>query len=83
KFIKQHLNASHLVSRTENGMKVMIYMTMIVAILLIAYKKINKIKGFKLAKLKFVIELENNIIKTIVVLCGGEPNKAAHLFNSG
>ncbi|MBD0287727.1 MAG: IS4 family transposase [Flavisolibacter sp.] len=83
KFIKQHLNASHLVSRTENGMKVMIYMTMIVAILLIAYKKINKIKGFKIAKLKFVIELEKEIIKTIVVLCGGEPSKAAHLFNSG
>lgn len=45
KFIKQHLNVSHLVNRTENGMKVMIYMTLILAILLIAYKKKNKIKG--------------------------------------
>ena len=57
-------------------------LTMILAILIIAYKKINNIKGFKIAKLKFELELENEIIKTIVMLCGGNPNKAAHLFNS-
>ena len=83
KFIKQHLNVKHLVSRNENGMKVMIYMTMILATLLIVYKKINKIKSYKIAKLKFEIELENEAIKTIVLLCGGDPDKAAHFFNSG
>ncbi len=83
KFLKQHLNVKHLVSRTENGIKVMIYMTMILAVLILAYKKINKIKGFKIAKLKFEIEVENEVIKTIVLLCGGNPEKAAHLFNSG
>jgi hypothetical protein len=82
KFIKQHLNVKHLVSRDENGIKVMIYMTMILAILILAFKKINKIKGFKIAKLKFEISLENEIIKTIVELCGGNPEKAAHLFGS-
>jgi hypothetical protein len=82
KFIKQHLNVKHLVSRDENGIKVMVYMTMILAILIIAYKKINKIKGFKMAKLQFEIELENSIIKNIVILCGGNPDKAAHLFSS-
>lgn len=82
KFIKQHLNVKHLVSRDENGIKVMIYMTMILATLIIAYKKINKIKGFKIAKLKLKIELGNEIIKTIVVLCGGDPNKAANYFSS-
>jgi IS4 transposase len=82
KFIKQHLGVKHLVSRDENGIKVMIYMTMIVSVLILAYKKINKIKGFKIARLRFEIELENEIIKTIVVLCGGEPNKAAHYFSS-
>lgn len=82
KFIKQHLNVNHLVSRDANGIKVMIYMTMILAILIIAYKKINKIKSFKIAKLKFEIELENEIIKTIVVLCGGNPGKAVHYFSS-
>lgn len=82
KFIKQHLSAAHLVSRTENGIKVMIYMTMIVAVLIIAYKKLNGIDSYKIAKLQFEIELENQIIKTIVTLCGGDPRKAAPLWNS-
>lgn len=80
KFIKQHLNATHLVSRTENGIKVMIYVTMILATLIIVYRKKNNIKSFKIAKLKFSIELENEIIKEIVVLCGGNPHIAEHLF---
>jgi len=83
KFIKQHLNVKHLVSRTENGVKVMIYMTMITAILILAYKKINNIKSYKIAKLKFEIELDNELIRQIVILCGGNPKKAAHLFKSG
>jgi Transposase DDE domain/Domain of unknown function (DUF4372) len=83
KFIKQHLNVKHLVSRTENGLKVMIYMTMILAILVIAYKKLNKIKSIKMAKLRFEIELENEIVREIVVLCGGNPEIASHLWNSG
>jgi cytochrome c1 len=47
KFIKQHLNVKHLVSRGENGMKVMIYMTMILAILIIAYRKSIRSKATK------------------------------------
>ena len=82
KFIKQHLNVKHLVSRDENGIKVMIYMTMILAILIIAYKKKNGLKGFKIAKLKFEIELENEIIKEIVKLCGGDPERAPAIFSS-
>jgi hypothetical protein len=82
KFIKQHLNVKHLVCRDENGVKVMVYMTMILAILIIAYKKINGLKGFKIPKLRFEIELENDIIKEIVKMCGGDPEKAAGLFSS-
>ncbi|MCX6207981.1 MAG: IS4 family transposase [Bacteroidetes bacterium] len=82
KFIKQHLNLKHLVTRNENGMKVMLYMTMILAILIITYKKLNKISNIKIAKLKFEIELENEIIKEIVILCGGNPKLAPHLFNN-
>ena len=55
-------------------------MTMILATLIIVYKKKNGIKGFKITKLKFGIELENEIIKSIVILCGGDPNNATHLF---
>jgi hypothetical protein len=83
KFIKQHLSATHLVSRTLNGVKVMIYMTMITAVLLLAYKKINKLQGYKIAKLRSETELEADIIKAIVLLCGGDPNKAPQLFASG
>lgn len=82
KFIKQHLNCKHLVSRNSNGLHVMIYMTMILAILILVYKKLNNIKGYKIAKLKFEIELDNLLIKEIVLICGGNPNAAAHLWNS-
>jgi IS4 transposase len=82
KFLKQHLNLKHLVSRTENGIKVMLYITLILAILLIVYKKKNKIKGYKIAKLNFEIELDNELTKEIVILCGGNPNKAKYLWNT-
>lgn len=81
KFIKQHLNVKHLVSRNLNGIKVMLYMTMILAILILTYRKLNKITGYKIAKLKFEIDLDNELIKEIVLLCGGNPNKAKHLWN--
>lgn len=81
KFLKQHLNFNHIVCRNENGIKVMLYMTMILAILILAYKKTNKIKGFKIAKLKFELELDRLITKEIVILCGGDPEKAPHLWN--
>ena len=82
KFIKQNLNFKHFVSRSENGVKVMLYMTLITAILLIVYKKKNKISSYKIAKLKFEIELDNELTKEIVIFCGGDPAKAPHLFNS-
>lgn len=82
KFLKQHLNMKHLVSRTPNGIKVMIYMTLILAMLLIVYKKLNNLKGYKIAKLQFELELEREVIKAIVELCGGDPAKAPHIFNS-
>jgi hypothetical protein len=82
KFLKQHLNLKHIVSRNDNGVKVMIYMTLILSTLLIVYKNINKIKGYKIAKLKFEIELDNLLIMEIVKLCGGDPAKAQHLWNS-
>jgi hypothetical protein len=82
KFIKQHLSVTHLVSRKKNGIEVMLYMTMIVAILVLVFKKLNNIDGYKITKLKFEIQLDNLLIKEIVVLCGGDPNKAPHLWNT-
>jgi len=71
KFIKQHFNFTHLLNRTENGIKVVMYVTMIVAILHAAYKKQKKLSGFKIPKRKFVQELENDILYNFVVLCKG------------
>ncbi|SHM75793.1 IS4 family transposase [Chryseobacterium polytrichastri] len=81
KFIKQNLNFSHLLSRNINGVKVVMYMTLITAILLIVYKKLNNLKGYKIPKLKFAQELEVLIIKDIVERCGGDPNKVNEILN--
>lgn len=62
KFLKQHLNLKHIISRNDNAIQVMIYMTLILAMLLIVYKRKNKISGYKIAKLKFEIELDNLLI---------------------
>jgi hypothetical protein len=81
KFLKQHLNLKHLITRNENGIKVMVYMTLILSILLIAFKKLNNVDSYKIAKLKFSQELETEIVKQIVFLSGGDPDKLPHLFN--
>lgn len=39
KFLKQHLSFRHLISRCENGIKVMLYMSLIAALLLIWYQE--------------------------------------------
>lgn len=77
KFIKQHLHFKHFMNYSENGIKVMMYMTMITAILLLIYKKLNEIKGYKIAKYLFVEELNMEIIKEIVVICEGDPLKSS------
>jgi len=71
RFIKQELNVSHLVSLNKNGIKVMLYMTLIVAMLILIYKKANKI-GYKTAKRRFKMELRNLAIAMIVIKCEGK-----------
>lgn len=82
KFIKQQLNFSHLLSRNENGIKVVLYMTMIAAILVTAFKNANKLKGYKIPKIKLANQLEALIIEDIVVLCGGNPLLIKEFYNS-
>jgi hypothetical protein len=83
KFLKQELNFSHLVNRSENGIKVMLYATLIAAILLLVYKKKNKLSGYKIMKLKFVLDLERIIMKDIVILCDGNPELFEKRFGKG
>lgn len=78
RFIKQELNASHFISVSKNGITVMLYMTLIAAMLLQLYKKLNDI-GYKTAKRRFTIELWEAIIAIIVTECKGDPR----LINKG
>ena len=79
KFLKQELNFEHILVRTENGVRVTMYMTLITAMLIIVYKHFNKLKGYKIPKLTFELELEKEIIEQIIIVCGGNPALMVHL----
>ena len=74
RFIKQNLQIKHFISHNKNGMMVYIYCILISAILFTIFKTTNKLTGFKIALLQFSIELQKEIIKNIVLFCGGDPN---------
>ena len=73
RFLKQELNVSHLVSLNKNGIQVMLYMILIVAMMVLIYKKANGL-GYKTAKRRFATEVRNLTIAMIVVRCGGNPD---------
>ena len=51
KFLKQYLSLDHFVSRSENGIEVMLYMSMIAALLLIWYQRQTQIdRGWRSVK---------------------------------
>jgi hypothetical protein len=75
KFLKQEMNLTHLVSYHPNGIQIMLYMILIASMLILIYKKQNKIDGYKIAKLIFLQELEMEIIQEILILSG---NKFKH-----
>ena len=73
RFIKQELNFSHFMSTNENGIKIVLYMTLILSMLILIYKRINQI-GYKTAKRRFSIELDELIMAIVVLYCGGDPS---------
>lgn len=72
RFIKQELNFSHFLSTNINGIKVVLYMTLILSMLILVYKKINNL-GYKTAKRRFYYEIDELIMSIVVVYCGGNP----------
>lgn len=72
RFIKQELNFSHFLSTNINGIKVVLYMTLILAMLILTYKKINDL-GYKTAKRRFYYEVDEIIMRLAIVLSGGNP----------
>jgi IS4 transposase len=75
RFIKQNLNFKHYFSRQWNGIQVMIYIILIASILLLTYIKLNELKGYKIPKMSFCNQLQNEIINQIIIHCGGDPSK--------
>lgn len=83
RFLKQELNFSHLLCRNENGIKVIVYVTLIAAMMVLIYRKLNQLTGFKIVKLRFSLELQTEIIKEIVRQCGGNPQLVNQFTPSG
>lgn len=75
RFIKQNLNFKHYFSRKWNGIQVMIYIILIASILLLAYIKLNELKGYKIPKMSFCNQLQNEIINQVIIHCGGDTSK--------
>lgn len=73
RFIKQELNFSHFLSTNINGIKIILYMTLILAMLIHIYKKYNNV-GYKTAKRRVKMELEELLTIIIVKACGGDPD---------
>lgn len=72
RFIKQLLNFRHLLNRSENGIQVVLYVTLIAAVLLEAYKRHNSMNGYKIPMQRFATELEEQIIQQLITWCGGD-----------
>lgn len=68
RFIKQELNIKHLLNRSENGVLIQVYVTLILAILLTVFKLTNQIKSYKLAKIRFEDQLLLHLVNERVKL---------------
>ena len=73
RFIKQELNFKHIFSTKINGLKIMLYMTMIVAMLILVYKKANNL-GYKIAMFQLFYQLDDIWGEMLVERLGGDPN---------
>ena len=75
RFLKQELHFSHLINNSINGIRVMVYMTLIFSLLLLIYKKKNNLKGYKYTKYKMLLELREEFCKYVVIISGGSLQK--------
>ena len=62
RFLKQELNLKHFLSHDQNAIAVILYCTLITAMMVLIFKDLNKIKSYKTAKILFVNELICDII---------------------
>lgn len=62
RFMKQELNLTHFVCNDLNAIQVMLYFTIITAMLVLTYKKHNAMRSYKLAKIQFFKELTSTLM---------------------
>ena len=67
KFLKQNLSFSHFISTSENGIKVILYMTLITAMLVMIYKRENEM-GYTIGKFSFFMEMQDWVVKLMTTL---------------
>jgi hypothetical protein len=73
RFLKQELNFKHIFSTKINGLQIMLYMTMIVSMLILVYKKANNL-GYKMAMFQLFYQLDDIYGEMLVERLGGDPN---------
>jgi hypothetical protein len=66
RFMKQEMNLSHFVCHDPNAIQVMMYVTLIAAMLVLIFKKKNALSSFKIAKKRFSKEIEAAVILEIL-----------------
>lgn len=71
KFLKQYLGYAHLTSRSENGIRIMVYMALIAALLLIWYKRLTGIdRGWRSVRAWFAHDLRAWVERALRIACG-------------
>lgn len=71
RFMKQEMNLTHFVSHNQNAVQVMLYCTLIAAMLILVYRKRNGIGSYKKAKIQFFKELQANVVLEVLDLPDG------------
>jgi hypothetical protein len=66
RFMKQEMNLTHFVCNDLNAIQVMIYCTLIAAMLILVYKKQNGIRYYKIAKIRFFKELQAGVMLELI-----------------
>ena len=66
RFLKQEMNLKHFICNEVNAIQVMMYMTLIATMLILVYKKKNEIGSYKIAKKRFLKDLEATIILDLI-----------------
>ena len=79
RFLKQELNFSHFLSVSENGLRIILYMTLITIVMIMMYKRRTGM-GYPEAKLSFRIEMSDCIMVLGIFLSGGDTTRYAHRY---